>query len=84
MEFGVDPIDGTRQLAILFGNGVAGIVCGQVDLYGIPDVAPVGMMVHLFRMESYFGHEGKGFGKVAEFKGSLKLVVFFCPHKMGG
>jgi hypothetical protein len=46
----------------------------------IPYIAPIGMMVHFFRVKSHFGHKSEGLGEIFEFKCSLQRIIFLRPH----
>ncbi len=77
----VNPLDDFGQFPVFLRDDIAGIVGGEVYFDGVPHIAPVGVVVQFFSMESHFGHKSKGLCEIAEAEGRLQAVFIFVPHE---
>jgi hypothetical protein len=78
---GVNTENCIGKFSVFFGDDIPGIVGAQANLDTVPDVIPVGVVIHFFCKEGDFRHKGERMDEIPEGKGREEFVVGFGPHR---
>ena len=78
----IDAVDHRGQFFIFIRHHIARVVRGELDIDGVPHIAPTGVVVLFFGMESDFRHKRERFRKVLKFERRLQAIFFFVPHSV--